>query len=93
LGGFLIGIGLGISYYWGMVAVYGATLGKQWLGLRIVCQDGSPLSVWQALGRYVCVGISALPLGIGLFMAGFRSDKRALHDLMIGSKVIRVAKP
>lgn len=36
-----------------------------------------------ALGYWV----SFVPLGVGYLMVAFRSDKKALHDLMFGSHV------
>jgi uncharacterized RDD family membrane protein YckC len=33
-----------------------------------------------------------LTLGIGLIMAAFREDKRALHDLIAGTQVLRVRR-
>jgi uncharacterized RDD family membrane protein YckC len=57
------------------------------LQIRVVSMDGGPLSFGQAVGRYFATFLSALILGIGFIMAGVRSDKRALHDLLAGTRV------
>jgi len=60
------------------------------LQIRVVSMDGGPLSFGQSVGRYFATFLSALILGIGFVMAGVRSDKRALHDLLAGTRVEHV---
>jgi uncharacterized RDD family membrane protein YckC len=67
--------------------MWGQTLGKMALQIRVVSMDGGPLSFGQAVGRYFAAILSALLLMIGFIMAGARSDKRALHDLLAGTRV------
>ncbi|MEA1918610.1 MAG: RDD family protein, partial [Campylobacterota bacterium] len=47
-----------------------------------------PLSNKQLIIRYIGYIVSIIPLMIGFFMVAFRSDKRALHDLLAGTVVI-----
>ena len=68
-------------------AVTGQTLGKLAVGVRVVSADGGPLPVGAALLRWLAYSVSAAPLGFGFLMAGLRRDKRALHDLVAGSRV------
>ena len=79
----LIGAVYTIVFHW----MWGQTLGKMALQIRVVSMDGGPLSFGQAVGRYFATFLSALILGIGFVMAGVRSDKRALHDLLAGTRV------
>jgi uncharacterized RDD family membrane protein YckC len=79
----LIGAGYSIVFHW----IWGQTLGKMALQIRVVSMDGGPLSFGQAVGRYFGTFLSGLILGIGFIMAGVRSDKRALHDLLAGTRV------
>jgi uncharacterized RDD family membrane protein YckC len=79
----LIGAAYTIAFHW----IWGQTLGKMALQIRVVSMDGGPLSFGQAVGRYFATFLSALILGIGFIMAGVRSDKRALHDLLAGTRV------
>ena len=82
----LIGAGYSIVFHW----LWGQTLGKMALQVKVVSMDGGPLSFGQSVGRYFATFLSALILGIGFIMAGVRSDKRALHDLLAGTRVERL---
>lgn len=70
----------------------GRTLGKLAAGVRVVTDTGGSLGYPQALARYVAWWLSLLPLGIGFLAAAFRRDRRALHDLVAGTRVVR-ARP
>lgn len=72
-------------------ACTGQTLGKLVVGVRVVAVDGGPLPAGAALLRYAAYYVSAAPLGLGFVMAGLRADRRALHDLIAGSRVERLA--
>jgi uncharacterized RDD family membrane protein YckC len=67
----------------------GQTLGKRFLGVRVVDQRGAPIGYLHALGRLVATVVAALPLGIGLAVAGLRRDRCGLHDLLAGTRVVR----
>jgi uncharacterized RDD family membrane protein YckC len=69
----------------------GATLGKQALGLRILRTDGVRLSFGRATARhFLKVMITPLvPLAIGYLMGAFSHRKRALHDVLADTLVIR----
>jgi uncharacterized RDD family membrane protein YckC len=69
----------------------GGTLGKRALGLRVVRADGTQLSFGRSTARYLLkVLITPLvPFAIGYILAGFTKGKRALHDLMAETLVIR----
>jgi uncharacterized RDD family membrane protein YckC len=69
--------------------MYGATPGKMALGLKIVRPDGGPISAGRAVGRYFAEILSALTLMIGYMMAGWDSEKRALHDRIADTRVIK----
>ncbi len=73
-----------------MIGKYGATLGKMACGLKVVMPDGSPVSTGRAFGRYLAEIVSGLILYIGYIMAGFDDEKRALHDHIASTRVIRI---
>jgi uncharacterized RDD family membrane protein YckC len=79
----------GAAYTIGFWLAVAATPGKMVLGLRIVMADGRRLQPGAALVRYVGTYISAILIFIGYLMIAFRADKRALHDLIAGTMVIR----
>jgi len=66
----------------------GATLGKMALGLRVVRSDGESLGWGVAIGRYFMYIVSGIILLIGYIMAGFDTEKRALHDRVCDTRVI-----
>ena len=68
----------------------GQTLGKMLAGARVVGLSGAPIGYPRALARYAAWFLSALPLLVGFLVAAARSDKRALHDVVAGTRVIRV---
>lgn len=69
----------------------GATPGKMALGLRIVRFDGTQLSFGRATARHFAKAIAtpAVPFAIGYIMAAFTNRKRALHDILAGTLVIK----
>jgi uncharacterized RDD family membrane protein YckC len=69
----------------------GATLGKMALGLRIVRFDGTQLSFGRATARHFVKYIVTpmVPLAIGYIMAAFTNRKRALHDILADTLVIK----
>jgi uncharacterized RDD family membrane protein YckC len=81
---------IGASYETYMIGKYGATLGKMAAKIRVVRADGSKLTYGRALGRYGGKIVSQLILGIGYLMAAFDQEKRALHDHMCDTRVIKV---
>jgi uncharacterized RDD family membrane protein YckC len=71
----------------------GQTVGKLVVGLRVVATDGELLPPGAALLRAVVHWLSLVfMLGLGHLLAGLRKDKRALHDLLAGSRVDRLPR-
>lgn len=68
----------------------GQTVGKSLAGVRVVATDGRGLTVGPALLRHLGYCVSLVPFGFGYIMAGLRRDKRALHDLIAGTRVERM---
>jgi uncharacterized RDD family membrane protein YckC len=68
----------------------GQTVGKYLLGVRVVDEGGAPIGYLRALGRCVATVVAAIPFGIGLAVAGVRRDRRGFHDLLAGTRVVRV---
>ena len=81
------------AYWTTLHMVAGQTLGKAVVGIRVVGTDGALLTFGPAFLRYLASGLSVVPLGFGYLMAALRRDKRALHDLIAGSRVERPVAP
>jgi uncharacterized RDD family membrane protein YckC len=80
---------LAIIYAVFFISRYSATPGKMAVGLKLVRSDGSPLSTGRIIGRYFSEWLSSITLMIGYIMAGFDEEKRALHDRICDTRVIR----
>jgi len=80
-----------LGYYGWFYKNKGGSPGKLLLGLRVLRSDtGTNLSYLRTWCREIPgKAISTIILMIGYIMAGFRSDKKALHDLIVGSQVVR----
>jgi len=66
---------------------FGATLGKMAVGARIVLADGSRLGYGRAAFRWLAARLSDFFLGAGYVLIALRPDKRALHDIIAGTRV------
>ena len=88
---YLVSVIVNVLYYTYFFSQKGATPGKMLLGLRVVTAAGGPLSVGRAAGRVFAQILSGLTLLIGYIIAAFDSEKRALHDHICSTRVIRSA--
>lgn len=79
----------GVAYDALFVGRFGATPGKMICNLRIVHPDGSRVSYTRAFGRCGAKWLSGIIFGIGYLMAAFDDEKRALHDQICDTRVIR----
>lgn len=89
-----VGSAIGLVLSWLYFALQesseaGATLGKRAVGLRVLRGDGMRLSFGRATGRFFAKFLSGLILLIGFIMAGFTERKRALHDMIADTVVIK----
>ena len=71
----------------------GQTIGKMIVGVRVVAGEDGPPPFGAALLRFVAYFASAGTFTLGFVMAGLRGDKRALHDLIAGTRVERSPEP
>ena len=67
----------------------GQTIGKLVVRAHVVMLDGAPVPVGTSLLRFFAYFVSCFTFGLGYVMAGLRQDKRALHDLIAGTRVER----
>ena len=86
---FTINFIISLTYYVFFNGKYGATPGKMAIGAKIVNTDGTPISYTKAFARFFAEMLSAFILSIGYIMAAFDSQKRALHDRICGTLVIK----
>jgi uncharacterized RDD family membrane protein YckC len=82
---------LSIAYTTYFLGAHSATPGKMACGLRVVRPDGERISYARACGRFFAEILSSITLGIGYIIAAFDDEKRALHDRICDTRVVRKA--
>ncbi len=70
-----------------------ATPGKRMLGLRVVRADGSPVGAGKIILRYFGEQLSGILFMSGYVMAAFDDEKRALHDYLCDTRVVKDQPP
>ncbi len=85
-GPFLVMVGL---YYLFMVFWTGRTLGQRLLAMRIVDRHGAQPGLAVAGLRSIAQVAGALGAALGLLWIAFDSEKRAFHDRVAGTYVVR----
>ncbi len=68
----------------------GQTPGKMASGIRIVTTNGLPVSPLRAIVRTLCYNLDIFTLGVGFLLAAIPPAKRALHDFIAGTVVVKV---
>ncbi|HBL16330.1 MAG TPA: hypothetical protein DD417_06115 [Elusimicrobia bacterium] len=89
----LASLAAGGVYYTFLTGRSGQTWGKKVCDIKVVQEDGAPLSYGRAFWRWCAYLPSYLSLGIGFMMAGWNTDKKALHDFLAGTRVLRRVPP
>jgi uncharacterized RDD family membrane protein YckC len=85
----LLNLAVSFSYETFFLSKFGATPGKMACSLKVINADGSPLTFGKAAARYGAKIVSSFTFGIGYIMAGFDEEKRALHDRIVDTRVVR----
>ena len=85
----VVQLGIMLGYETWFLGKYAATPGKMALGLKVVRSDGSPITYGRACGRFFAVMVSYFTLYIGFIIAGFDEEKRALHDRIADTRVVK----
>ena len=70
----------------------GQTLGMSAWRLRVVRDDGNPLSLKDALQRFAWATLSLLPAGLGLWWSLFDPDRLAWHDRRSRTRLVMVPR-
>jgi len=86
-----ISMAVAMTYTTLFVGKFGATPGKMATKIRIVNPDGSKISYSKALGRYFAAEYisGCFTLCIGYLMVLWDDERRALHDRICSTRVIR----
>jgi uncharacterized RDD family membrane protein YckC len=100
---YIVGFSLWVFVYlWLSIAIFGKTLGKTLMGVRVVGRDGSvALHGRQAFIRALTFPLSIAVFGLGLIGIVFGKERRAWHDIFArtavvydwGSRAARLSSP
>ena len=78
------------AYFVWMTGMYGATIGKMVMKLRITKEDGSKVNYPDALVREIASYLSLVVLCLGLLNVIWDKKKQAWHDKIAKTVVIKV---
>ena len=85
----LLSTAISVTYATWFMGALGATPGLMALGLKVVRPNGSPIGYGRAVARYFASILSAITLCIGYLLIAFDPEKRALHDMICDTRVIK----
>lgn len=85
LGTFLIFFGYHLLQEW---LWNGKTLGKSFLNIRVVRDNGQPVGFWESLGRNLLRVVDVYASGIGLLCMMIHPGEKRLGDMLSGTLVI-----
>jgi len=77
------------SYFCVFTALGGQTVGKMATGIRVVAENDRDVEPARALQRTLAAVASVATVGIGFAPVLFAGDRRALHDRLAGTRVVR----
>lgn len=88
------------AFLWGYYIFFemtwnGQSPGKRWMGLRVVCVDGTPITLSESIIRNVIRLIDFLPAyyGVGVVTMFIDGQARRLGDLAAGTLVVQDRRP
>lgn len=87
---FVISMAIRAAYFIYFIGKDGQTPGKKMCKIKVVNPDGTQVSYGKATGRFFGYFLSMLILGIGFLMAAWDDEKRALHDRLCDTRVIKL---
>lgn len=79
-----------LNYFVGKIAREGATPMMKALGIKVTRADGGAVGGGRAFGRLLMIGlVTQFTFGLGHVVAFFDKERRALHDMVCGTVVIK----
>lgn len=75
-------------FFW---TLNGKTIGKSMLGIKVICTDGSSLTLYRAMLRLFGYTINWLTLGLGFAWILFDSNKQGFHDKIADTYVVKTS--
>jgi uncharacterized RDD family membrane protein YckC len=77
--------GLYFVVFWSLT---GRTIGKWFMGLKVISADGNPPTIGRSVIRFIGYGVSAIVFWLGYLWVLIDSDRQAWHDHMAKTWVV-----
>lgn len=87
----ILQLGVMAAYEIVFLKLKGATPGKMICRVKVIQSDGKDLSWGRAVGRFFGNMLTGMTFFIGYILAAFDSEKRALHDMLCNTRVVKVS--
>lgn len=81
---------LSLGYHGLLEGRRGATVGKQWMGIKVVSAEKQPINLDRGLLRAFFRIISLYLGGLGFTLAFFDKQRRTLHDFLAATLVVEI---
>jgi len=85
-----ISITLALSYFTLTTWLFGQSIGKKVVGIKIIKLNLLGMTFFDAFVRALGLYLSVIPLGIGFLWPLFSKDLRAFHDTLAKTEVVRL---
>lgn len=82
-------LGMAGLYFILFIALSGRTPGQKLVGIRVINRAGGPPGPWRAIVRLAGTALGLVPGGLGSLWMAFDREKRAFHDYLTGTYVVR----
>ena len=79
------------GYFLAFTVAGGQTIGKMAAHIRVVGADSAQVSTRAALARTAACTLSLLPIGLGYFAALRNAKRRAWHDRLSATRVVKIS--
>ncbi len=86
----MLPVAIEMAYFTVAIGIWGRTIGKAVMRVKVVRTDGGRVSMGRAFGRYLAYLLNWLTFGIGFLVIAFNPLKRGLHDLIVDTQVVRL---
>ncbi|MEZ5174892.1 MAG: RDD family protein [Acidimicrobiia bacterium] len=97
--GFTPNIAMTVIYVWMIPVIVGAyfimlwsltgrTIGKWFMGLKVIGSDGTPPSLWRSIVRYFGYVVSAVVFWLGYVWVLVDDERQGWHDHLAGTHVV-----
>ncbi len=91
---------LAFAFFWGYYILFemiwnGQSIGKRWVGLRVIKTDGTPITLAESIIRNLVRLVDFLPAyyGVGVVTMFINEQSRRLGDLAAGTLVVHDRAP